>query len=303
MRPSILAGLCLIAVLAVTTGGRAFAAMTSTNYEIRFDDFGTGGDNTSSSSSYQLRDSTGSASSQGGSSSSYQVNSGFRAGIFDQAVDFELFIQSRASQVAATTLSGSTVTVTSAAGFSAGDMVVVIQDEGATQTAAVGKISSIASNDLVLDSLTGGSPTIDGTNDYVYSLDGSSISFSTLSASTVATGIIAWEINNDTDQGYSVYVVEDQQLTNGLSTVPDVSDGSVTAGSAEYGGRSSDASLASSTFDSQDTAFSTSLQQVGSRSGVEFQSRDFLTVKWAISDTQNDGAYSHTLTLVYVGDY
>lgn len=279
--------------------------MTSTNYEIRFDNFGSGGEDTSSSSSYLLRDSVGGTSSQGSSSSSYQLNSGYRAGIFDRSVDFTLFIQDKSSQVAATSRAGNTVGVTSTAGIAVGDMVVVIQDEGESQVEAIGEVISVAPSDFTVDAFTARTtlPTIDGTNDLVYVLDGSVISLGTLTDSIVATGIIGWEADVETDDGYSVYIYEDTDLNSGGEVIPDVMDGTVTAGDSEYGGRSSDGSLSDSLFDAEDTAFTTSFQQIGSRGGYEFASRDFLTIKAAVNDTQDGGTYSHNLTVIYVGDY
>lgn len=278
--------------------------MSSTNYEIRFDYLGSGGEDTSSSTSYQLRDSLGGIPSLGGSSTSYDVQSGFRPGVYDPAVDYDLFIQNSASQVAATALSGTTVTVTSTAGF-AGEMIVVIQDEGPSQVSAIGRVSSVGAGTLTVDSWKDGgvTPVIDGSNDLVYALNGSSIDLGLISDADYASSIIAWEVNTDTEEGYSVYVYDDGDLRDGSEVINDVSDGSVTVGSSEYGGRSSDTSLAQSTFDTEDTGFTTSFQQIGSRSGNEFFSRDFLTLKLGVSASQEGGSYSQGLNVVYVGDY
>ena len=287
---------------AITSEG-VFAAMSSTNYEIRFDQLSSGGEDTSSSSNYQLRDSVGGIATQGSSSTSYSASSGYGAGIFDPSVDFNVYIQDRSSQVAAIALSSSTVTVTSAAGIAVGDMIAVVQDEGVSQVVAIGEVTGVSGANITVDFLSGGSPTIDASNDSVYVLDGTTMSLGTLNASTISTALVAWEANVDTDDGYSVYIYEDGDLSNGSDTISDVTDGTVSEGVSEYGGRSSDTTLASSTFDTADTAFTTSTAQVGSRSGVEFKSRDFLTLKASINATQAAGSYSHSLTLLYVGDY
>lgn len=283
---------------------KAESSMSSTNYQIQWDSVGAGGEDTSSSATYKVRDSFGMV--QGVStSSSYSEQIGFRAGIYDPVVSYSVFSQVRASQVAATSLSGSTVSVTSTSGYSTGDYVAVIQDEGASQVSAIGKISSVGAGSLTVDVFQDGgtAPIIDGTNDYVYELSGNSLPLSTLSSSVVTTGIVGWEVNADVSSGYSVYVLEDGDLTTGSDTITDVADGTVTAGSTEYGARSSDASLAASTFDTQDTAFTTSLQQVASRGDNSMESRDFLTVKAAVSSSQAGGSYSQNLTLVFVGNY
>ena len=287
------------------SGGSVQAQMSSTNYEIRFDALGSGGEDTSSSASYILRDTLGNISGEGDSSTSYELNSGFRPGIFDPSVDFTIFIQDRSSQVAATVLVGTTVTVTSAAGIAAGDMIVVVQDEGSTQVSAIGVVDSTTATTATVDVFTnsGAAPVIDGANDVVYVLDAATVSLGTLSDTLVTTGIIAWEVNSDVDDGYDVFVLDDGNLRSGANTITDVADGTVTAGSSEYGARSSDSTLATSTFDTADTAFTTTAALVGSRDDVEFKSRDFLTMKMSITDTQEEGTYAHALTLIYVGDY
>lgn len=283
------------------------AQMSSTNYEIRFDSLNFGSSDSSSSASYGLRSNIGVGLSDRSSSSSYILSSGYREGIYDPVADFDIFVQSMDTQTGAISLSSNTVTIADPSGYAVGEMIVVIQDEGASQYAAFGKISSISGSDLIVDFWTnsGSAPVIDGTNDYVYELTSTTISLGALVDSVVTTSIVAWEVNFDADDGYSVYVSEDTNLQDASATysISDVSDGSVTAGSSEYGAISSDSSLSLSTFDTQDTAFTTSLQQVGSRSDNAMISRDFLTIKTAISSSQNVATYYHSLTFVYVGDY
>jgi len=281
-------------------------ASSSTSYEIRSDTIGTGGDDTSSSASYILRDSVSVNGSGASSSSSYNMDAGYRQKIFDEFANFTVYVQDRSSQVAATNLTSNTVTVTDASGFSSDEYIVVIQNEGAAQVSAIGKIASIAVNDITVDFWTtsGSTPVIDGSDDVVYSLESSSIALGTLSELVVTTGIVAWEVNVDNDEGYNVYVLEDDNLNNGSGDIlTDVTDGGVSAGSTEYGGRSSDSSLSATAFDTQDEAFTSIAKQVGSRTDGELKSRDFLTVKAAVDVGQAGGTYSHTLTLLYVGDY
>ncbi len=282
------------------------AKMSSTNYEIRFDGFHYGASETESSSSYQLHSGIEAETGDRSTSSSYTLSSGYREGIYDPVVDFDVYVQNTASQTAVTALSSNTATVTDVSSFSVGDMIAIIQNEGASQVSAFGKIDSVSGSNVTVDfwSNSGSTPAIDGVNDYAYELTGSSLSFGSLSDSSVSTGILAWEVNADIDDGYSVYVYEDQDLQNSAATasILDVSDGSVTAGSSEYGGISSDATLIS-TFDTVDTAFTTSLQQVASRSNNAIKARDFLTLKIAVSTDQDVASYSSTLTLVYVGNY
>ncbi len=277
--------------------------MTSTNYQILWDSVGVGGIDTATSASYKLRSSLGTV---GGTSSgsTYQVTDGYRAGIYDPIVDFDVLTQKRSTQVAVTAMTTTTVTVTTTTGISDGDYVLVVQDEGVSQVSAIGKVTGVTATVITVDFFDGGSPTIDGSGDYVYELTGDAIDFGTITSSAVSTAVIGWEVTADVSQGYNVYLFENQDLlASGPSTITDVSDGTVTAGSTEYGARASDASLASSTFDTQDTGITTSLQQVASRSNNAYEERDFVTLKVSVANGFTSGGYSHTLTAIYVGDY
>lgn len=283
----------------------ALAAMTSTNYKIQWDEFSTGG-GAGSSASYQLRDSVGvPGSGPRASSTNYSVDQGFRAGVYDPVVDFVPYIQDRSTQVAATSFSSNIVAVTTAAGFSVNDWIVIVQDEGVSQVSAMAHITNISGTNITVSSdYSGITPAIDSSNDFVYRMSPTaSISLGALSASVVSTHIVGWVATADVLQGYSVYMLSGGSLTNGSSDISAVSDGSVTAGSSEYGGKSSDSTLATSTFDSQDTGFTTDPTLVGSVSSNPFSSSGFVTLKTAISTSQAAGAYTQTLTAIFVGDY
>ncbi len=269
------------------------------------DNVGVGGEDTSSSASYKLRDSLefiqGSASS-----SSYRTDMGYRAGIYDPVVQMSLRSQDTTTQVAATSITSTSVVVTSTTGYVAGDYIAVIQNEGLSQVEAVGRITTVAGSTLNVDFFVYATalPTIDGANDYVYELTtGGTVPLTTLSATVASLGVVAWEVDSDVPSGYSVYLRENQDLTTGAETINDVADGTVTLGSEEYGARSGDTSLSDSTFDTADTAITTTLQQVGSQAAATLKARNFVTLKAAASTATVNGAYSQTLTFVYVGNY
>lgn len=282
-----------------------FASMSSANYEIRFDEVAIGGDNEAESASFQLRDAIGGTAPGLLSGDTYSINGQYRAGIYDEVATFRVFIQDKASQVGAVSFAGLQVQVTNATGFFVGQMIVVVQDEGQNQKTAVGRVAEVDNTDLTVDFWTSiGAPIVlDGVNDYVYRLNGSAVALGVLDPAYVSTGVVAWEVNADIDNGHSVYVFENQELRTPTSTIPDVNDGLVNAGSSEYGGRSSDTTLASSTFDTQDTAITNTYKLVGSRSETAFKSRDFLLLKAAVASSQPGGSYGHTLSFVYVGGY
>ncbi len=293
--------ICLIILL---SSNIALAAMSSTNYEIQWDSVGFGGSDTSSSASYQLRDTIGGNALGQTSSTSYVLDAGYRAGIYDQIISFEIFAQSSTSTTASA-LSSTTVTVADTSSFSVGDKIAIIQNLGSSQVVGIGEISGIAGSDITVDSIEDGSGTVtvDGTDDYVYLMNATSIDFGNVQETDLAQSVIGWEVTIDVDNGYTVSVLEDGNLRQGANDIDDVTDGSVTVGSEEYGGRASDATLSGSTFDTQDTAFTTSYQQVDTESDTSFESRDYLTVKAAVAAGSINATYSHTLSLIASGNY
>ncbi len=128
----------------------------------------------------------------------------------------------------------------------------------------------------------------------------------TLTESDVSTAVLAWEADADVSQGYSVYLVADHEMRSTVSAstvLTAVADGTVSAGSTEYGARSSDTSLTLSTFDTVDTAITTSLQQIASRGDNTLEARDFLTLKAAVANGATSAEYTQELTVLFVGDY
>ena len=281
------------------------AEMASTNYRIDWDTISNGGLDTSSSASYQLRDTIGNPAIGDSSSSSYNLAAGYRGGVEDQVLTFTLLPQAASVEQVATVLSGNIVTVVSTTDFEVDDYAIVVQDIGTDQVTGFGKITAKTSTTLTFDDLAdnGTAPVVDGSNDRVYLLEGADISFSTLSSSEVVTEIVGFEVTAASDNGYSVQIADDGNLRSGSSDVDDVSDGGVSVGSEEYGGRSSDTSLASSTFDTADSALTTSLQPVVTEASAAFDDRHFFTLKAAVSNSTAGGTYTQVLTVVATGNY
>jgi hypothetical protein len=279
------------------------AQMTSTNYQILWDSVNTGGLDISSSSSYQLRDSLGQTADARSTSTSYIQDTGYRSGIYDQVLSLSILSQSDASARSASALSGLVVT-TNPIGFSIGDYVVVIQDRGASQVSGMGKITSVGVSTITLDRLStdGTTPVIDGTSDYVYKLTGSAISLGTITNSAVQTAIIGLDVTADLPSGYTLQIKEDGALRSGAYDIDDVVDGTVTAGSEEYGARSSDTSLAT-TFDTQDAGITTTFQEIVSSSSRKFYERNFVTLKASASGSSYSGSYSQTLSIILSGNF
>lgn len=284
--------------------GLSYAAMTSTNWEIRWDTIGNGGSEDSTSASYQLRDTLGNSAIGQGSSTSYDLRGGYRQGVFDQILTFDVMNSQLSSKRTVSASVGTTIT-TDTAGLSSGDYVALVQNLGASQVTAIGRIASVGVGTITVDSLSDGgvAPVIDGTNDYLYKLAGSTLDLDELDPAQVNTGIVGFEVSADLENGYVVQVLEDGNLRDGAETINDVADGTVSVGSEEYGGRSSDTTLSGSTFDTSDTAFTSSFQDVADTANSAFISRNFLTLKASISGTTVDGTYGHTLTLIVSGNF
>jgi hypothetical protein len=280
------------------------AEMSSSNYKIRWDSMTNGGGDDRTSTNYQLRDSAGNQGAGENTSTNYGTGSGYRAGVFDQVITYEVAAQNNGSSVSASNLSGTTVTVSDTTGFSTGDLVAIVQDEGGSQVSGVGKVISKTASDLTLDQIqTDGTLSLDGSNDLVYALDNLSSSLGTLNDSSVTTSLIGFNVSADVDNGYSVQMMEDGDLRDGANDIDDVADGSVTAGSEEYGASASDGTLSSSTFDTQDTAITQSFQEVATEGDNSFESRHFVTLKAAIDSSTPDGNYGQTLTVIVSGNY
>lgn len=282
----------------------ASAEMESANFLIEWDTVSQGGADDRTSASYLLRDTVGNAGAGGSSSATYDLRAGYRQGIFDQVITFDVTAQDESSGRDATALAGTTITADTA-GLSVGDLIVLVQDEGDDQVAAVGRITSMAIGSFEVDELKDGgvAPVIDGADDVVYLLEGSTIDLGTLDPDTVTTRLIAFEVTADLNNGYTVQVFDDGDLRDGALTINDVADGDVTLTDEEYGGRSSDTTLADSTFDTEDTAFSEVGQDVADETESQFENRNFVTLKACVSPTTVDGDYAQTLTLIVSGNF
>ncbi|MBM5789632.1 hypothetical protein FJZ23_00870 [Candidatus Parcubacteria bacterium] len=281
----------------------AHGAMSSTNYEIRWDTVSTGGSDTSSSASYLLRDTTSGTAGATGSSANYQVADGYRVGIFDRVISFDLYIQGNTREI--TGFAGTTVTMGSTAGLAANDYVAIVEDRTTGQVVGFGRISSVAIGSISLDRLTtdGRTPTIDGSDDYLYVMNGSSLTMTSPSANDLGFGLAAFEVTVDNDSGYTVQVYEDGDLRNGNETVADVADGSVAAGSEEFGARSSDTTLAGSTFDTQDSAISGTAQDIATSSTFAFGERNFLRFRLSANTGTTALVYANTMTFIASGNF
>lgn len=296
----------MIAVLGLCVAGRVQAEMSSANFSIQWDTISAGGSDTSSSASYILRDTVGNQAGGSSAGTSYAVNAGYRQGTFDEIISVNFAGQDDASQVSATALSGNTISVSSVAPFEVQRFIVLVQDLGPSQVSAMGTIQSIDPGELTVYELFGGSPVIDGVNDYVFLLGSSSLSFGTLPEANVVTKVIGFNVLAEVPGGYTMHVREDGDLRDGGDAINDVADGAVTAGEEEYGARSSDTTISDSDFDTEDAAITSEfLPMYESAVPPEFSSEHFLfTLKVSREpDVTPEGTYGHALTFIVAGNY
>lgn len=279
-------------------------AMTSTNFEIRWDTVSTGGSDTGSSVSYGLRDTVESALAGTSTSTSFTLQQGYRNGVDDQIISFEVYGQNTALGREATALTGTTVTA-STSSISIGELIVVVQNLGASQIVAIGRVISLGSGTITVDAWKNGGtqPTVDGTNDYVYPITSSSIALETLSTTSVTTSIVGFEVTAANENGYVVQVLENGNLLSGTDDVDDVSDGSVSVGSEEYGARSSDTTLSNSTFDTADSAITSTGADVATEPAAIYDSYNFLILKVGISSSTVAGSYTQILSVIVSGNF
>lgn len=296
----------IIFVLGLSISSIVHAEMSSTNFIIRADSLSTGGDNASSSSSYFLRDTISGTATGNSSSSSYNLRSGLRPMLFDPVVTLDVAVQEVNVSTSITSLSGTNITVSSADNFSVGNLVVLVQNATSSHVTATGEITAIAGSVITVDQLvSNGSPLIDGTDDILYRATGTSVAFGGLSSSSIIRRVIAWQVSVDVRNGFVVYLAEDDNLHSGANVITDVADGEVTSGSMEYGARSSDTTLASSTFDTQDAAITQTLQQVATvgSGNVSFNTKGYVELKAAQSSGAQQGTYEQNLYLVAAPTY
>lgn len=272
-------------------------AMTSTNYTIDWDSVNSGGDDISSSTNYQILDTIGEQGTGTSTSANYSLRAGYRHADTPKTIlTFNIGTQENSTKVRYGTFNnpGLTVNVSSTAGYSANDYIVVVENEGASQIVAVGKISSLNGNDIIVDEWSGSHASLSaipgGQNDYVYRLGGSVAQLGTLNLGSVGTAVTFTDVLTNSETGYTVHVNTDGQLrkTNG-NFIQGVSDGTVTGGEGEYGGRIYGTNATST---GSDFALITTLRSIQQSSTFADNERTALIYKVSMKADSVPGDYS-----------
>jgi hypothetical protein len=217
-------------------------SMSSSHFQINWDNVNAGGDDFASSASYQLNDSLGQIADGTSTGVLYSLRAGYRAAeASSEVLGLTLHAQETATQVTYSSFSrvGNTVTVSSAGYLSVGDYVAVVENAGFSQRLAVGRVTGIVANVVTVDAWGGDaysiSPSPSGGDDFVYRLGGAAIAFGALTAGNQNTSVAAVSVGSTALNGYAVYIQGDGLLRSGLHTVASVADGAVSVGSEEYG--------------------------------------------------------------------
>lgn len=124
-----------------------------------------------------------------------------------------------------------------------------------------------------------------------FSLDKSSVSLGTIRQSGVSSDSVVATVDTDANTGYTLAVTESGNLQSGSNDINDVGDGSVTAGSEEYGIRTS----GGSGILTSDTAISGSTV-AASASGVVHNDQTTITFRASVGQSSKAGSYSQTVT-------
>ncbi len=290
-----------LSLVVILFASRAVFGMTSTGYTIDFDSLNSGGDDISSSTNYQIRDTIGEQATGLSSSTSYTIQAGYRQSDAVQNLYFDIGTQQNSTQTPYTAFSSSslTVVVNSSVNFSTSSFIGVVENEGLSQVISLGKITAINGTTITVDQWDGNpagmSSSPSGGDDYVYQLEGSSAQLGTLTTATGKTSLTHTDVTTNAGDGYTVYVTSDGKLRVDSSTfISDVSDGSVTIGSEEYGARVfGDYSTVTSTL--SDFALTTSTFAIQSSTSTSVDQRVGLIYKASINSGTSAGSYAQLL--------
>jgi hypothetical protein len=200
-----------------------------------------------------------------------------------------------------------TVTVSSAAGFSVGDLIAVVEDIGFGEFVAIGQITNIAGTTITVDGFDGDgggmSAVPAGGNDFVYRLTSNAIGFGALTVGNEHVSVVGTSVLTSIASGYSLYVQANQILQNGLAqTIATVTDGTVSIGSEEYGAEVTGSTAFNPGIDLGVTTTQRVIQTSGVSSG-SVPDKIGMIFKLSITGTTNTGSYSQTAYYTLTANY
>jgi len=215
---------------------------------------------------------------------------------------------------------GQVLTITSGTGTIAGSSVIEIQigtnaDGGDQQianhaTAATYTISIAGTfgdtGSLAIVIVDDDNVTITATvsSTLTFTINDNAVSLGTLSTGSVSTDTTNFDVSTNGTGGYSVTILDDGNLRSGTDDINDVGDGTVTAGSEEYGVSTSKAGQTiTATSGNAASALTTSAQSCASAAAPASSDNTVLTFHASISGSTPAGSYQHITTLVATGNF
>lgn len=296
-------------VLCLFLFGSNVFAMSSTNYWIPWDTVNSGGSDIGSSTNFSIHDSIGGAVVGTSTSANFSLAQGYRV---PEAVNtLSYFV--RSANTGPTTYSaftdgvGGSVTVGSAAGFSVGDLIAVVEDRGFGQLVAVGIVTQVAGTVLTVDRFEGDgvgmSAVPAGGDDFVYRLSANSFSFGSVAPGNEHTSVVGTSVLTNVLTGYSVYIQANQELQNASAQIiTAVTDGAVTVGSEEYGASVTGATAFGAGTDLGVTTTQRVVQTSATQSG-SVSDKVAMTFKLSITPGTNPGTYTQTVYYTLTANY
>lgn len=132
------------------------------------------------------------------------------------------------------------------------------------------------------------------------SFDVTSINLGSLNKENVNTASQTMTITTNAYDGYTATIQAGGALTSGTDIIGAVSDGAVSAGSAEYGIRTSGSNAK---MNSSDTGLSTSAQTIAQTSTAVIADQTIITYKASISGSIGAGNFSQTVTFTVTANF
>lgn len=131
-------------------------------------------------------------------------------------------------------------------------------------------------------------------------LSTNAVSLGTLSKSAVASASQTLTVSTNAPTGYTATILEGGNLISGGNDINDVADGAITAGSEEYGIRTSGAA---GQMNNADTAITAAAQTIAASSTAAVAEQTTITYKVSVSNTTAYGTYSQTTTITTTVNY
>lgn len=137
-----------------------------------------------------------------------------------------------------------------------------------------------------------------------FTLNKTAVSLGALSVSSVSTDTTSFTVNTNAVSGYTTTVTEDGNLRYSANDINDVADGTVTAGSEEYGMSTSKAGQTIvATSGNNATAIDGTNKACASASGPVSSDITTLTLLASMAGSTPAGAYFHTVTVLATANF